>query len=124
MKKTRLQVMIEFTSMLHHLKASKNPVRKIIKANKNRATVLCSLILFTFLFSGTAHATTYYSRTSGGSWSSAATWSTVTYGNAINPGTFPQAGDIANIGNGYTVNINTAVNCATINVGQGVSGIL
>lgn len=69
-------------------------------------------------------AVTYYSRTSGGNWNVASTWSTVGYGNATNSGTFPSAGDVANIGDGYTVMINAAVNVGTINIGQGVSGTL
>jgi len=69
-------------------------------------------------------ATTYYSRTNLGNWNVNATWSTVAYGNATNTGTYPKAGDVANIGDGYTIYINSSVTCATLNVGQGVSGIL
>ncbi|MBL0063783.1 MAG: hypothetical protein IPP38_01930 [Bacteroidetes bacterium] len=53
-----------------------------------------------------------------------ATWSTVGYGNATNTGTYPKAGDVANVGNGYTIYINAVVTCATLNIGQGTSGIL
>ncbi len=83
--------------------------------------MVLALLLF---FSANTFATTYYSRTSGGNWNLATTWSTVGYGNATNAGTFPSAGDVANIGDGYTVLINAAVNCGSINIGQGVSGIL
>ncbi len=83
-----------------------------------------SLLAALLLFSHITYATTYYSRTNGGNWNVNTTWSTVTYGNATNTGTYPKAGDIANIGNGYTIYINASVGCATINIGQGASGIL
>lgn len=105
MKKSKLQVMIEFLSHLTQLKK----------------VVVFALLLF---FSADSFATTYYSRTSGGNWNVATTWSTVGYGNATNTGTFPIAGDIANIGDGYTVFISATVSCANINIGQGVSGKL
>ena len=115
--------MIEFTSLLQRIKASKKTAGKIIKENKRRALVLLAFIVFVALLAGSANATIYYSRANG-NWNVPGTWSTVTYGNAVNAGTFPQAGDAANIGNGYTVNINTSVNCGSINIGQGISGIL
>src|SRR5205085_5489149 len=59
-----------------------------------------------------------------GNWNQNTTWSTSTYGSPVNLGTFPVAGDIVFIGNGYTVNIASNVACATLNVGQGVSGTL
>ncbi len=124
MKKSKLQVLIEFTSVLHQIKASKKSVSKIIKRNKKRTNLFVAILAFAMLLSGSANATIYYSRINGGNWNANASWSTVTYGNAINTGTFPQAGDVANIGNGYTININSSVSCATLNIGQGVSGIL
>ncbi len=54
----------------------------------------------------------YYSRQTG-NWNSSSTWSTVTYANATNIGTFPVAGDVVNIGGGsftITVNVNSACN--------------
>ncbi len=81
-------------------------------------------VLLLFLVSASSQAATYYSRTNGGNWNVNTTWSTVAYGNATNTGTFPQAGDVANIGDGYTLYINAAISCATINIGQGVSGVL
>ena len=124
MKKSKLQVMIEFASMLTQLKATKKPVNKIVKASKKNTSCVIAVLIFAATLFNHAYATTYYSRTNGGSWNVNTTWSTVAYGNATNTGTFPQAGDIANIGNGYTVYINSSVSCATINVGQGASGIL
>ncbi|WP_420581589.1 T9SS type A sorting domain-containing protein [Reichenbachiella sp.] len=67
--------------------------------------------------------TTFYSRQTG-NWNNATTWSTVTYGDATNTsGTFPQIGDIVNIGNAtidITVNVNAT--CGSIsfleNVGE------
>ncbi len=92
---------------------------------KNSFTRLNGFLLFAaLLFSHFAMATTYYSRTNGGNWNVNATWSTVTYGNTTNTGTYPKAGDIANIGNGYTIYINANLSCATVNIGQGASGIL
>ncbi len=93
----------------------------IIKTPFKSAAIV---IFFLMIIGQTASAVTYYSRTSGGNWNVSTTWSTVGYGNSTNTGTFPIAGDIANIGNGYTVNITSSSACATLNVGQGVSGIL
>jgi hypothetical protein len=56
----------------------------------------------------------YFSRQTG-NWNAAATWSTVTFANATNTGTFPVAGDDVNIGGGnftITVNVNSA--CGSI----------
>lgn len=59
--------------------------------------------------------TTFYSRQTG-NWNSAATWSTVTYGDATNnSGTFPQSGDIVNIGGATTITVNIAGECGTLN---------
>ncbi|MEQ9305923.1 MAG: hypothetical protein RJQ14_18560, partial [Marinoscillum sp.] len=59
--------------------------------------------------------TTFFSRQTG-NWNAAATWSTVTYGNATNAsGTFPQAGDIVNIGNAtLTITVNVNAVCGSI----------
>jgi hypothetical protein len=65
--------------------------------------------------------TTYYSRQTG-NWNTNTTWSTVTYGNATNDGTFPIAGDAVNIGGGdftITVNVNSA--CASLNYQGGAT---
>jgi hypothetical protein len=71
-----------------------------------------------------SNARTYYSRTSGGLWTVSSTWSTVTYGNATNAGTYPQRGDIVFIGDGHTVIMNMNAVCSRLTVGQGVSGQL
>ncbi len=71
-----------------------------------------------------AFATTYYSRTTGGNWNSNSTWSTISFGNSTNTGTYPQAGDLVYIGNGYTVYLNISSTVSGITVGQGTSGIL
>lgn len=116
--------MIEFTAVLNQIKAAKKSVGKVLGSTRKQTGGVVAILIFVVLLISDAQATTYYSRTSGGNWNVNTTWSTVTYGNATNTGTFPVAGDIANIGNGYTVFITSAVNCATINVGQGASGIL
>lgn len=56
----------------------------------------------------------YFTRQTG-NWNANTTWSTVTYANTTNTGTFPVAGDIVNVGGGsftITVNVNSA--CAYI----------
>ena len=123
MKKTKLQVLIEFTSMLQHIKASKKSVGKVLKNYKKRTGILAAVAVAVMLLSSSANATTYYSRANG-NWNVNSSWSTVTYGSPINTGTYPRAGDVANIGDGYTISINTSVSSATINIGQGISGIL
>ncbi len=63
----------------------------------------------------------YYSRQTG-NWNSPSTWSTVTYANATNIGTFPVAGDAVNIGGGsftITVNVNSA--CGSLSYQSNVS---
>ena len=112
MKKSKLQVMIEFASVLNQIKASKKSASKFVKGARKKMNVALTIFIFTVLTISSAQATVYYSRTSGGNWNVNTTWSTVAYGNATNTGTFPIAGDVANIGNGYTIYINTAVNCA------------
>jgi fibronectin-binding autotransporter adhesin len=120
MKKSILQVMADYASSL----------RQIVKAKKQegkpkQTTIKDALVAFALiLLSSQSFATTYYSRTNNGNWNANATWSTVAYGNATNTGTYPKAGDIANIGDGYTIHINASVGCATLNIGQGVSGTL
>lgn len=125
MKKSTLEVLIEFISKLSAIKEDKSkkdnkPTMNIVKQRLRSAAIIVGLLIST----GQAMAVTYYSRTSGGNWNQATTWSTVAYGSGINTGTFPIAGDIVNIGDGYTVNITSASACATLNIGQGVSGIL
>lgn len=74
----------------------------------------------TFFTAGTTGILTvagriYYTRQSG-IWGNAVTWSTVTYGNATNSGTFPGANDIANIGGGdFTITVNANASCASLN---------
>ena len=56
----------------------------------------------------------YYTRQTG-NWNATTTWSTVTYGDATNTGTFPGAGDIVNVGGGdFTISVNVASACAFI----------
>ncbi len=120
MKKSVLQVMAEYASTLKQLAKSGKKETKPKQTN-----VTDALVILAFLFlSVPAFSATYYSRTNNGNWNVNTTWSTVAYGNATNTGTYPKAGDIANIGNGYTIFINASVGCATLNIGQGVSGIL
>lgn len=122
MKTSKLQVIVDRLSPLSNFRKALSS-STLAKGNYARKTAaLVTLLLFSLSFTG--YATTYYSRTNGGNWNVATTWSTVTYGNATNAGTFPQAGDVVNIGNGYTIYINAAISCATINIGQGVSGTL
>lgn len=68
-------------------------------------------------------AITYYSRQTG-LWSANTTWSTVTYGNATNTGTYPKAGDVVMIGNGHNISVNLNTTTGSITVGQGISGSL
>jgi hypothetical protein len=123
MKKSKLQVMIEFSSMLNRIRASKK-IAKAIKGTRKKASCALAVFAFAAMLTGSTQATTFYSRTSGGNWTTNSTWSTVGYGNATNTGSYPQAGDVVNIGDGYTVLINASVTCATLNIGQGISGIL
>jgi hypothetical protein len=61
--------------------------------------------------------TTYYSRSPGGNWNSAATWSTVAYDDPTNTGTFPVAGDIVFIGGASSiVTITATAACATLDI--------
>jgi hypothetical protein len=121
MKKSKLQVVVEFMSLLTHLNAGKNKTSKNTTGkNSKKIGIAVCLILF---FAGNLQATTYYSRANG-DWSTSSSWSTSGYGNPVNLGTFPQAGDIVNIGDGYTIFINTNVSCTNINIGQGLSGTL
>ena len=64
----------------------------------------------------------YYSRQTG-NWNTNTTWSTVTYNNATNLGTFPTTGDIAEIGGGSALTITVTANaeCAFINYQGGVN---
>ncbi len=68
-------------------------------------------------------ATTYYSRTSG-QWNLASSWSTVTYGDPTNTGTYPITGDMVYIGDGHTILLASSSACSGLDIGQGTSGIL
>lgn len=72
---------------------------------------------------GSSDARTYYSRQSG-LWTVASSWSTVTYGNATNTGTYPGRGDVVYIGDGHNITMNVNAVTASITVGQGTSGTL
>ena len=89
--------------------------------NPLRTIGLLALILLS-IFSE-SNARTYYSRQSG-LWSVASTWSTVTYGNATNAGTYPQRGDVVFIGDGHNISMNVNAVVASVTVGQGASGTL
>ena len=55
----------------------------------------------------------YYTRQTG-NWNVSTSWSTVTYGNATNAGTFPTVGDIAKIGGAVTITVTSNAVCAFI----------
>jgi Secretion system C-terminal sorting domain len=66
----------------------------------------------------TSNAATYFSRASA-AWNVNSTWSTVGFGGAA-AGAFPVAGDIVNIGGGFSVTINAAnAACTTLNINNG-----
>lgn len=66
-----------------------------------------------------SNATTYFSRASA-AWNINTTWSTVSFVSAVNAGTFPVAGDIVNIGGGFSVTISAAnAACTTLNINNG-----
>ena len=90
----------------------KNIVNSTKSANFLHSSAL-ALILF-MVGVGSASATTYYSRANA-SWNVNSTWSTVAYGGTA-ASAYPQAGDVANIGNGNTVTITADAACATINI--------
>lgn len=92
--------------------------RKEIKKNSSN-TLLANKVksvitlIFLLLSSTSAFSTTYYSRATG-NWNANGTWSTVGFTSATNTGTFPVAGDVVNIGGGFTVTVNVASACASI----------
>ena len=90
-----------------------------IHLNKT-STLLKSSLIFLILSLKilSTQAATYYSRANA-AWNVASTWSTVGYGGTAATA-FPVAGDIVNIGNGYTVTVsaaNTAFSILTIDAG-------
>ena len=121
MKKTKLQAMIDFISQVHRVRSEKKDRTKGMGKSINGKLRL--LLMLSLGIHSVCDAVTYYSR-SNGFWNNNNTWSTSTYGSAVNSGSYPKAGDIANIGNGYTISISSNINCANINVGQGSSGTL
>lgn len=58
-------------------------------------------------------AITYYSRATG-NWNVNGTWSTVSFASAVNTGSFPIAGDVVNIGGGFTITVNVNSACASV----------
>jgi hypothetical protein len=84
---------------------------------------IAALISLFMLKTERASAITYYSKANG-NWNAASTWSTVTYGDPTNTGTYPVTGDIVNIGDGYTILLVSSSACSGLNIGQGTSGIL
>ena len=121
MRKSKLQVIIDFISQINQLKSVKKESSKAKNKSSIKRLSLFALLFFCFQFSG--FGITYYTKASG-NWNQNSTWSTVTYGSPVNIGTFPVAGDIVFIGNGYSVFIASNISCGTLNVGQGVSGLL
>src|SRR4051812_47597999 len=95
-----------------------------MKSNSKFQKAFSILISCFILLAVQSFATVYYSRTSGGNWNVNTTWSTVGYGNPANTATYPKAGDVANIGDGYTIYLAASPACATLNIGQGISGVL
>lgn len=93
-------------------------ITNIMPLRKKWFLALLMLTSFSNIF-----ARTYYSRQSG-LWSVPSTWSTVTYGNSTNTGTYPQRGDLVYIGDGHNVTMNVNAVTASITVGQGTSGSL
>ncbi len=87
--------------------------------------LVSALIVFCVLLNtlNVANATTYYSRASG-NWNAASSWSTVTYGDPTNTGTFPTIADIALVGDGHTITIVSATQCSGLTIGQGTSGVV
>lgn len=86
------------------------------------AQLIFVICFFNLLFFQTANATTYYSRQSGLNWSNPAAWSTVTYGNPVNLGTIPKAGDNVYVGAGHTVILDNGQNCSSLTIGQTGNG--
>ena len=79
-----------------------------------RALKLLPLLLFGFWGSLVAQ-TTYYSN--GGDWNQSTSWSTVAFGNVTNTGplpSYPVAGDIVNIGGGFTITVTGNEACGSI----------
>jgi hypothetical protein len=81
------------------------------------------LNIFLFIFCLQVQAASYYSRNSGGNWSTPGTWSTAGYGGAASA-VAPSTNDSVKIGDGYTVVMNANSSCAQLDIGQGASGIL
>lgn len=77
-------------------------------------------VFFTSTSTGTIDVTNviYYTRQTG-NWNANTSWSTVTYGNATNTGTFPITGDIAKIGGNVTITVTAAAECAFIEYESG-----
>ena len=92
-----------------------------LKPAAHNATRLFAVLLTTCLLMvgvESVNATIYYSRASA-NWTVNSTWSTVSYFSGTNTGTYPQAGDIVNIGNNRTVTVNAAVVCTDITIDSG-----
>jgi hypothetical protein len=75
---------------------------------KKIAIVVFAILLVTSV----ASATTYYTRFSS-DWNTNSTWSTAGYGGAAASG-HPVAGDVALIGGGYSITVNSGAACATL----------
>ena len=118
MKKSKLQVIIDFISQINQLKTDKKETIRDKNKSNTKKLSLFALLFMCIQFS--TFGITYYTKANG-NWNLNTTWSTVGFGNPINIGTFPIAGDIVNIGDGYSVNIAGNISCGTLNVGQDLS---
>lgn len=78
-------------------------------------------VLFAFAAITQCSATIYYSRQTG-NWNATSTWSTVTYGDPTNAGTYPVLGDLVYIGDGHSIQLTASQQCSGLNIGQGSSG--
>jgi hypothetical protein len=88
------------------------------RKNLTRYLSLAFALLLVFASMNLYAQTTYFSRSPGGNWNNAATWSTVAYDDPTNTGSFPVAGDFVFIGGtGSTVTITGAIAaCATLDI--------
>ena len=106
-------------------RSSQSLFDKLKKMKKFCFQLFAVLITLILIISGSIveAGTTYYSRATG-NWNATTTWSTVTYGNATNTGTYPVIGDMVFVGDGHTITIVSASACSGLTIGQGTSGII
>ncbi|MEI6575480.1 MAG: hypothetical protein WCO63_04805, partial [Bacteroidota bacterium] len=102
---------LSLLSPTHCIVSSKTTLLKALLPLRALGIVMILLFSVTQLMA----QTTYYSRASA-AWAVNTTWSTVGFASATNAGTFPVAGDIVNIGGGFTVTVGAAAACATLTI--------